>query len=46
MDREALTTLTNYFVKQKESQPQHETHFSFFLFLEISQFKRLLNQPS
>lgn len=30
MDREALTTLTNYFVKQKESQPQHETHFSFF----------------
>lgn len=36
----SLTILWN-----RKSQPQHETRFSFFLFLEISQFKCLLNQP-
>lgn len=46
MDTEAPTALTNYFVSECRSQPQHETHFSFFLFFEISRFKHLLNQPS
>lgn len=40
MDTEALTALTNCFAKQKEAAAAGG------VFYEISQFKRLLNQPS
>lgn len=40
MDTEALTALTNCFAKQKEAAAAGGA------FYEISQFKRLLNQPS
>lgn len=45
MDTEAPTALTNYFMKQKRASRSMK-HIFLFFGGEISQFKRLLNQPS
>lgn len=45
MDTEAPTALTNYFMKQKRASRSMK-HIFLFFWGEISQFKRLLNQPS